>query len=102
MGTEEIKCPGSAADDRVTAIQPGDPASSPPSTGTSDCRCLFRKHPAALGDGARARNMTRLAEQTGMTPMGLYKALSGEGNPSYATFAKVAHALGRKISLSPV
>lgn len=56
---------------------------------------------AALGDVARARNMTRLAEQTGMTRMGLYKALSGEGNPSYATISKVAHALGLKIVVRP-
>jgi probable addiction module antidote protein len=56
---------------------------------------------AALGDVARARNMTRLAEQTGLTRMGLYKALSGEGNPSYATIAKVAHALGFKIVVRP-
>jgi probable addiction module antidote protein len=55
---------------------------------------------AALGDVARARNMTQLAEQTGMTRMGLYKALSGEGNPSFATVAKVAHALGLKITLT--
>ncbi len=56
---------------------------------------------AALGDVARARNMTQLAEQTGMTRMGLYKALSGEGNPSYATVAKVAQALGLKIVVRP-
>jgi probable addiction module antidote protein len=41
-----------------------------------------------------------LARKTGLTRMGLYKALSGEGNPSYATVAKVAQALGLKISVS--
>ena len=55
---------------------------------------------AALGDVARARGIMELAKQTGLTRMGLYKALSGEGNPSYATVAKVAHALGLKISVS--
>ena len=55
---------------------------------------------AALGDVARARGIMGLAKQTGLTRMGLYKALSGEGNPSYATVAKVAHALGLKISVS--
>lgn len=55
---------------------------------------------AALGDVARARNMTQLAAKTGMTRMGLYKALSGKGNPSFATVAKVAHALGLKITVA--
>ena len=55
---------------------------------------------AALGDVARARNMTQLALKTGMTRMGLYKALSGQGNPSFATVSKVAHALGLKITVA--
>lgn len=55
---------------------------------------------AALGDVARARNMTQLAERTGMTRMGLYKALSGKGNPSFATISKVANALGLKITVA--
>lgn len=57
---------------------------------------------AALGDVARARNMTQLAEKTGMTRMGLYKALSGQGNPSFATVSKVAHALGLKITVAAI
>ena len=55
---------------------------------------------AALGDIARARNITQLAAQTGLTRMGLYKALSGTGHPSFATVSKVAHALGLKITLA--
>jgi len=55
---------------------------------------------AALGDIARARNMTQLARAAGMTRVGLYKAFSGQGNPSYATVAKLAHALGLKITVS--
>lgn len=55
---------------------------------------------AALGDVARARNMTQLAASTGMSRMGLYKALSGQGNPSFATVSKVAHALGLKITVA--
>lgn len=54
---------------------------------------------AALGDIARARNMTALAKATGMTRAGLYKALSSEGNPSFATVAKVAKALGLKLRI---
>lgn len=56
---------------------------------------------AALGDIARARNMTQLAEEAGMTRAGLYKALSAEGNPSFATVSKVAKALGLKITIHP-
>ena len=48
----------------------------------------------ALGAVARARNMSQLARDTGMSREGLYKALSGEGNPSFATVMKVAQALG--------
>ena len=52
----------------------------------------------ALGAVARARNMSQLARDTGITREGLYKALSGEGNPSFATIVKVAQALGLKVS----
>lgn len=57
---------------------------------------------AALGDVARARNMTELAKQTGLTRTGLYKALSGSGNPSFATVSKVANALGFKLTVAVV
>jgi probable addiction module antidote protein len=56
---------------------------------------------AALGDIARARNMTQLARAAGMTRAGLYKALSAEGNPSFSTVMKVARALGLKVSIHP-
>ncbi|MEX8518563.1 MAG: addiction module antidote protein [Leptothrix sp. (in: b-proteobacteria)] len=55
----------------------------------------------ALGVVARARNMTQLARDTGMSREGLYKALSGEGNPSFATVLKVARALGFRMTLQP-
>lgn len=50
-----------------------------------------------LGDIARAKGMTQLAKDTGLTREGLYKALSGEGNPSFATVLKVVHALGLRL-----
>ena len=53
---------------------------------------------AALGDVARARGMTKLAKSTGLTRMGLYKALSKNGNPSLDTVLKVLHALGIRLS----
>ena len=52
----------------------------------------------ALGTIARARNMSQLARDAGMTREGLYKALSGEANPSFATILKVANALGLRLS----
>jgi probable addiction module antidote protein len=55
----------------------------------------------ALGVVARARNLSRLARDVGMSREGLYKALSGEGNPSFATVMKVAHALGLRMSFRP-
>lgn len=56
---------------------------------------------AALGDIARARSITQLARDTQMSREGLYKALSGQGNPSFATILKVAKALGLRISFQP-
>ena len=47
-----------------------------------------------LGDIARARGMTQLARDTGLTREGLYKALSVNGNPEFATVMKVIKALG--------
>lgn len=57
---------------------------------------------AALGDIARARNLSALAREVGMTRAGLYKALSQDGNPSFATVSKVARALGLEIRIKPL
>ena len=51
----------------------------------------------ALGNIARARGMSQLARDTGLGRESLYKALSGEGNPSFATILKVINALGVKL-----
>ncbi len=55
----------------------------------------------ALGVVARARNMSQLARDSGLTRVGLYKALSREGNPTFATVMKVARALGFRVSFTP-
>ena len=52
---------------------------------------------AALGDIARVRGMTQLAKDTGLAREGLYKALSADGNPEFATIMKVIKALGLKL-----
>lgn len=55
---------------------------------------------AALGDIARARGMMQVARDSGVTREALYRALSDEGNPSFATILKVTKALGLKLSVS--
>ncbi len=55
----------------------------------------------ALGTVARARNMSQLARDAGLTREGLYKALSSDGNPAFATVAKVVQALGFEIVFRP-
>jgi probable addiction module antidote protein len=52
---------------------------------------------AALGDIARARGMSQLAKDTGLAREGLYRALSPDGNPEFATIMKVVKALGLKF-----
>ncbi len=52
---------------------------------------------AALGDIARAKGMTTLARDTGLTREGLYKALSANGNPEFATVMKVIKAVGLRL-----
>lgn len=47
----------------------------------------------ALGNIARAKGMSQLSEETGITRDGLYKALSPTGNPSFSTLTKVLNAL---------
>jgi probable addiction module antidote protein len=51
----------------------------------------------ALGDIARARGMARVARDAGLSRESLYKALSGERSPDFATVLKVVDALGLKL-----
>jgi probable addiction module antidote protein len=55
----------------------------------------------ALGVIARARGMSQLAEETGLTRQALYKALSSDGNPEFATVLKVIRALGLRLHPEP-
>ena len=54
----------------------------------------------ALGDVARAKGMTQVARDSGLSRESLYKALSENGNPSFATVLKVAQALGLRLHAS--
>ena len=51
----------------------------------------------ALGDIARAKGMTQVARDAGLSRESLYKALSENGNPSFATILRVARALGLRL-----
>lgn len=52
---------------------------------------------SALGDIARARNMSQLSRETGMSREGLYHALSGKGNPTFSAMMKITKVLGLKL-----
>jgi len=56
---------------------------------------------AALGDVAKARGMSSIARDAGVSRESLYKSLSAKGNPSFQTIAKVSSALGLKLSFKP-
>lgn len=56
----------------------------------------------ALGDIARAKGMSQVARDAGLSRESLYKALSENGNPSFSTVLKVARALGVKFHAMPV
>ena len=52
---------------------------------------------ATLGDIARARRMATVAEEAGLGRESLYKSLSANGNPEFATVLKVVRALGLQL-----
>lgn len=54
----------------------------------------------AIGDIARAKGMTQVAKDAGLSRESLYRALSQEGNPSLSTILKVLAAVGLKLSVS--
>ena len=56
---------------------------------------------AALGEIAKARGMSKIAEEAGLGRESLYKALSGNGNPSFGTILKVVRALGFSLDIKP-
>ena len=54
----------------------------------------------ALGEVARSRGMAQTARDAGLSREGLYKALSADGNPSFATVLKVLAALGLRMRVA--
>jgi probable addiction module antidote protein len=56
----------------------------------------------SLGDIARAKGMTQVARDAGLSRESLYKALSGERSPGFDTVLKVIQALGLKLHAEAV
>ena len=52
----------------------------------------------AIGVAARARGMTQIAKDAGLSRESLYKALSNTGNPEFATVLRVLQALGLRMT----
>ena len=67
---------------------------------------LAEGNPAYLADVlgiiARARGMTQVAKDAGVTREALYKALTPEGDPKLSTLFGVLKALGLKLTLTPI
>jgi probable addiction module antidote protein len=57
---------------------------------------------AALGDVARARGMTELSRETGLSRESLYRALSADGHPEFSTVVKVLNAFGIRLEAKPL
>jgi probable addiction module antidote protein len=57
---------------------------------------------AALGDIARSKGMTNIARETGLGRESLYKSLSLEGNPEFATVLRVMQSLGIRLRATAV
>lgn len=55
----------------------------------------------ALGNITRAKGMSQVARDAGLSRESLYKALSGDRNPSFETILKVIDALGLKLHAEP-
>jgi probable addiction module antidote protein len=53
----------------------------------------------AIGVVARARGMTQIARDANMSRESLYKALTADGNPEFATIVKVLHAMGFRLNV---
>ncbi len=56
---------------------------------------------AALGDVARAKGITGLARDAGLTRAALYQSLSETGNPRLSTLLGVIRAMGVRLAVAP-
>lgn len=65
---------------------------------TGDANCITR----ALGLAARARGLTAVAREAGVTRQALYKALNTNGDPRLSTLLGVTKALGLRLDVRPI
>ena len=56
----------------------------------------------ALGVVARARGMSEIARESGLSRESLYRALSPEGNPEFNTILRVIRSMGLRLSTTPI
>jgi probable addiction module antidote protein len=56
---------------------------------------------ASIGHVAKAKGMSQIARETGLSRESLYRALGDDGNPELATMTKVMRALGMRIQIAP-
>lgn len=56
----------------------------------------------ALGVAARARGMSQIAREAGLSRESLYRALSADGNPEFGTVLRVLKALGLRLTATPI
>ena len=56
----------------------------------------------ALGIAARAKGMSEVAKQAGVTRASLYKSLADDGNPHFDTIFRVCNALGVQLVTQPI
>jgi probable addiction module antidote protein len=67
---------------------------------------LESENPALVADGlgvvARARGMGEVARKAGVSRESLYRALSADGNPEFATVLRVLHALDLRLFAIPM
>jgi probable addiction module antidote protein len=56
----------------------------------------------AIGDIARAKGMTQVAKDAGLSRESLYRSLDGEHVPSFDTILKVTKALGINLHAAPI
>ncbi len=68
--------------------------------------CLEDENPnvflSALADVAKAKGMTEIARTSGLGRESLYKALAPGAHPRHETIQKVVHALGLKMTFTPI
>ena len=56
----------------------------------------------AINDVARARGMSKVAEESGLSRMGLYKALSPDGKLAFSTVWNILHSIGYTLTPTPI